>query len=261
MTAPNLPPIGPDLRVWAQQLTRTLLRGLVRLNFLGQGDTPSENGILLWDEDNKYPVVSKENEFLEIVAKDRHPYLNTLPSPYTPPQDGLIFWDSVNEYPVVSKNGVMRQVVLGDGYYDGAITSNQNIAANTAVALEFTEIASSGISNSPSYASRIVFSEGGRFQISFSAQISSTSSSTVKFYFWPKINGSNVSGSTMVNTLHQNGASIVTSRTASFTLNDGDYLEAMWAVDSTSGFLEAAAATGFAPAAPAATISITRLQA
>jgi hypothetical protein len=33
----------------------------------------------------------------------------------------------------------------------------------------------------------------------------------------------------------------------------------MWAVDSTSGFLEAAAATAFAPAAPASTISIVRL--
>jgi len=33
----------------------------------------------------------------------------------------------------------------------------------------------------------------------------------------------------------------------------------MWAVDSTDGSLQAAAATAFAPAAPAATISIVRL--
>jgi hypothetical protein len=33
----------------------------------------------------------------------------------------------------------------------------------------------------------------------------------------------------------------------------------MWAVDSTSGFLDATTATAFAPAAPASTIAITRL--
>ena len=70
-----------------------------------------------------------------------------------------------------------------------------------------------------------------------------------------------MTGSTMINTLHNNGASVVTSRTAVFQVNAGDYLEAMWAVDVTSGFLEAAAATAFSPAAPASTITITRVQA
>ena len=95
--------------------------------------------------------------------------------------------------------------------------------------------------------------------VNFSAQISSTSSSTVRFWFWPRVNGSDVAGSTMVNALHQNGATLVVSRSAILNLTAGDYLEAMWAVDSTSGFLDASAATAFAPAAPATTISITRL--
>ena len=97
------------------------------------------------------------------------------------------------------------------------------------------------------------------YQVSFSAQISSTSASDVKFYFWPRLNGVDVPGATMINTLHNNGASVVTSRTAAFDISAGDYLEAMWAVDSTDGFLEAASATAFAPAAPASTISIVRL--
>jgi hypothetical protein len=49
------------------------------------------------------------------------------------------------------------------------------------------------------------------------------------------------------------------SRSAIFDVSANDYLEAMWAVDSTSGFLDATAATAFAPAAPASTIAITRL--
>ena len=70
MSAPSLPPIGPDWKVWAQQLTRALLRGLVRLNFKSAGDIPSENGIILWDEVNGYPVVSKNDEFRQIVLAD-----------------------------------------------------------------------------------------------------------------------------------------------------------------------------------------------
>ena len=215
MSAPSLPPIGPDLRVWAQQLTRALLRGLVRLNFLSASDNPSENGIILWDDTNGYPVVSKNGEF--------------------------------------------RQILLEDGHYQGGITSNVTAAsANTAYALTYTPQLQDGIVNGTP-ASRLVVDEAGYYQISFSVQISSTSSSSVKFYFWPRVNGVDVPGATMINTLHNNGASLVTGRTAAFSFNAGDYIEAMWAVDSTQGFLEAAAATAFAPAAPASTISIVRL--
>ena len=215
MTAPTLPPVGPDLRVWATNLTRALLRGLVRLNFLGQDDVPSENGIILWDDTNGYPVVSKNGEF--------------------------------------------RQSVLEDGNYSGGITSDQTAAAiNTAYALTYTPSVQEGITNGTP-ASRIVFEEAGEYMVAFSAQIASTSSSTVNFWFWPRVNGTDVAGSTMKNALHQNGSVLVVSRSAIFTFAAGDYLEAMWAVDSTSGYLNASAATAFAPAAPASTISITRL--
>jgi hypothetical protein len=193
-----------------------LLRGLVRLNFLGQNDVPSENGIILWDDTNGYPVVSKDGEF--------------------------------------------RQIVLADGIYMGGIATNQTAAAiNTPYALTYTPQLADGITNGTP-ASRLVFAEGGLYQVSFSTQISSSSSSSVKFYFWPRINGVDVTGSTIISTLHSNGASIVTGRTATFEVSAGDYLEAMWAVDVTSGFLEAAAATAFSPAAPASTITITRVQ-
>ena len=173
--------------------------------------------------------------------------------------DGTLMWDRVNQYPVVSKNGAWVQVVLEDGKYSGAVTTDQTAAVtNTAYALTYTSSTSDGITNGTP-ASRIVFDEAGQYMISFSAQIASTSSSTVNFWFWPRVNGSDVTGSTMKNALHQNGSVLVVSRSAIFELNAGDYLEAMWAVDSTSGFLDATVATAFAPAAPASTIAITRL--
>jgi len=215
MPAPILPPIGTDLRQWGRQLSLYLQQNLAKLGFKTATDNPSENGVILWDE--------------------------------------------VNGYPVVSKNGEFRQIVLEDGQYAGGITTDQTAAStNTAYALTYTSSSAEGITNGTP-ASRIVFEEAGEYMISFSAQISSTSSSTVNFWFWPRVNGVDVAGSTMKNALHQNGATLVVSRSVIFNFAAGDYLEAMWAVDSTSGFLDATAATAFAPAAPASTIAITRL--
>jgi len=217
MTTPVLPPVGPQWNIWARQITTFLQRNLNRLQTLRASDNTSE--------------------------------------------DGIIMWDSVNEYPVVAKGGEWRQVVLADGEANLGISTNVTAAAaNTAYPLTFTMISGSGISlGSPS--SRIVFEEGGQYVLSFSAQINSSSSSTVDFYFWPRVNGSDITGSTMKNSLHNNGATLVVSRSSIFTFAAGDYLEAMWATDSTSGSLEAFSATAFAPATPAATLSITRVKA
>jgi hypothetical protein len=174
-------------------------------------------------------------------------------------EDGQLMWDRTNKYPVVSKDGAWVQVVLEDGHYLGAVSTDQTAAlANTAYALTYTSSIADGITNGTP-ASRIVFAEGGEYMISFSAQISAGSSSSVDFYFWPRVNGTDVTGSTMVNTLKNNGARLVVSRSSIFQFSAGDYLEAYWAVSDTNGFLDATAATAFAPAAPASTIAITRL--
>ena len=174
-------------------------------------------------------------------------------------ENGVILWDNALGYPVVSKNGEWRQIVLEDGQYAGGVTTDQTAASiNTAYALTYTSSIADGITNGTP-ASRLVFEEAGQYMVSFSAQIASTISSTVNFWFWPRVNGTDVAGSTMKNALHQNGSVLVVSRSAIFEFAAGDYLEAMWAVDSTSGFLDANAATAFAPAAPASTIAITRL--
>jgi len=218
MPAPVLPPIGPDLAQWGRQLSSYLSRQLPRLFTKTADDNASENGILLWDQ--------------------------------------------VDGYPTVSKNGEWRQVVLADGYaflgQDADITA---AAVNTAYAITYdTPAMSSGITlGTP--ASRITFAEGGTYILAFSAQVTSTSSSTVSFRFWPRINGTDVAGSTIVTNLHQNNATNVVSRTAVFSVSAGDYLEVMWAVDSTSGYLHATAATAYAPSAPSTSLSITRIRA
>lgn len=210
-----VPPFTENTKAWAENLRRYLARALNQLDAKDANSAASEDGIILWDRTNKYPVVSKDGAFV--------------------------------------------QIVLEDGHYLGALTTDQTAASvNTAYALTYTSSISEGISNGTP-ASRIVFAEGGEYMISFSAQISAGSSSSVDFYFWPRLNGSDVGGSTMVNTLKNNGARLVVSRSSIFQVSAGDYLEAYWAVSDTNGFLDATAATAFCPAAPASTIAITRL--
>lgn len=210
-----VPPITQDWRQWAENIRRFLGRALDQLNFKEADASATDNGIMLWDD--------------------------------------------VNGYPVVSKDGVWRQVILEDGNASLYIPSNVTAAAaNTAYPLTFTVGTANGISlGTPS--SRIVFAEGGEYLLAFTAQITSTNSSQVNFWFWPRINGTNIPTSAIRTSLSSNGATDVVARSAIFSLSAGDYLEAYWAVDDTTASLIAHTATAFAPSTPAATLAITRI--
>ena len=214
----GIPPIGQDFRLWGEDLRRFLARFWDNLSFKVDGATPTSNGILLWDDVNGYPVISKNNEW--------------------------------------------RQIVLADGYaifgQDADVTA---AAPNTAYKIALDNIASQGITLTGSPATDITFVEGGLYSIAFTAQITSSSSSAVNFRFWPRVNTVDVTGSTIVASLHNNGATITVSRTAIFSFDAGDVLNVMWATDSTSGSLTAHAATAYAPAAPSVTVAINRVQA
>ena len=178
-------------------------------------------------------------------------------------EDGVLLWDAANGHPVVSKDGVWRQITLADGYAllnkDTSITA---ALADTAYKIQFDPIVvGGGVSLDATFPTRIVFEEGGTYLLGFSAQITSTNASSVEFRFWPVINGTNVAGSTIVASLAANGDTTVVSRTAIFQITAGDYLEVGWGVTSTDAFLEAHAATAYAPASPSATLSISRLRA
>lgn len=174
-------------------------------------------------------------------------------------EDGVIMWDRTNEYPVVSKNGEWRQIVLEDGHYDGTISTDQTATLiNTAYALTFTQDLAEGITNGTP-ASRLVVDEAGQYSVTYSVQMASTSASAVRMWFWVRVNNTDIPKSAMENTLHQNGSTLVVTKSAILQLSAGDYIEVMWATNSTSGYLEAVAATAFAPATPSATISMVRL--
>lgn len=213
----NLPPVGSDIFVWANNVRRAVAQAWDALTFKTASAAATQNGVMLWDASGGYPVVSKD--------------------------------------------GTWRQIVLADGAavlsQDTSITA---VAANTAYAMALDGNLLDGITLSGSPTTDITFAESGLYMIAFSAQISSASSSAVKFRFWPRINGVDIGGSTMVATLHSNGATTVAARTAIFQIMAGDVLKAMWATDNTAGFLEAHTATAYAPASPSVALAITRVK-
>ena len=176
-------------------------------------------------------------------------------------EDGVLLWDRVNKYPVVSKDGTWVQVILEDGHCSLYRTTDVTAAAvNTAYAIQYdTPTGNKGISLDGTDPTKIVFEETGEYIILFSAQITSTTASSVTFYFWPRLNGTDAPNNTMINSLHNNGATFVASRSAKFEVTAGDYLQVMWAVTDVNGRLDASAATAFSPASPASTVHITRI--
>jgi len=212
-----VPPFTVDAKAWAENLRRYLSQALNQLDAKDTYSSAAEDGIILWDRTNKYPVVSKDGAFVQIVLEDGH----------------------------------------ASFYRTTDVTA---AATDTAYAITYDAPSGNvGIDRDATDNSKIVFDEAGEYLVMFSAQISSTSASTVKFYFWPRLNGTDASNNTIIYALHQNDATQVVSRSAKFDVSAGDYLQVMWAVDSTSGFLDASAATAFSPAAPATTLNITRL--
>lgn len=178
-------------------------------------------------------------------------------------EDGILMWDTQNQYPVISRNGVFKQIILEDGHAQFVRTTDLTAAAvNTAYAIQYdTPINNVGISLDGTDPSKIVFQEGGEFLTMFSAQIASSSSSTVNFYFWPRVNGVDLSNQTMRSALHQSNSIFAVSLTAKLDVVANDYLQIMFAVDSTSGFLDAQPANAFSPSAPSSTLNIVRIHA
>lgn len=175
------------------------------------------------------------------------------------PSDGILLWDNEQKEPVISIDGVYRPLVIQDG--SGMAYSNADITAataNTAYPISWDGIANAdGVSLVDN--TEIHFNEGGLYAIAFSVQITSTNASLKNLWFWPRINGTDVTGSTMKISVVDNGATIVMSRTALFTVTSSDYLEAYWATSDTAVALESVPAETFCPATPSVTLSVTRI--
>jgi hypothetical protein len=160
----------------------------------------------------------------------------------------------------MANRGVLED--YGDFAYGAFLdfTDQTQTVVDTAKAITWDTTAYSKHISIGSPTSRIVFAKSGKYKVEFTAQLSSASSNAKTFWFWPRINGSDISGSTMRITTHDNNEAKTVARAAIFEVDKGDYLEAMWAADSLDTSLEAYAAETFCPAVPSVTLMIQGIE-
>jgi len=162
---------------------------------------------------------------------------------------------------VVSHDGEWQG--LGHNDYGSFYTTTTFIAASadTAYPITWTNIAAEHhITRDNTNTSRIYFDHAATYQIDFSCELYSTNSSSKSVYIFPRINGVDIPYSTIKHSITSNGESKVVSRSGIFTVEAGDYLEAVYAVTDTALRIQGSAATAFSPAAASATLMVTEVK-
>lgn len=156
---------------------------------------------------------------------------------------------------------VRPTIPLGLSYGTFSSGSDQTLSAvdtATAVTFDTTRISNGVAIGSPS--SRLVVEDSGFYQVGLSAQVTSSSASAKNVYFWLEKNGTGISDSTRVFTIVSNNTFFPFSTVYDVSLLAGDYVQIMWAADSTDVRLDATVVGGFAPSSPSMVVSVTQIQ-
>ncbi len=156
---------------------------------------------------------------------------------------------------------VRPTIPIGLNYGTFSSTADQTLAAtNTATAITYntTEISNGVTVGTPT--SRLVMAESGFYHIAVSAQLTSSSASAKNIFFWLAKNGTAIPDTTRALTLADNASYTPFSSTYDLSLVASDYIQVMWAADSTAVTLDAIAASGFAPTAPSIITVVTQVQ-
>lgn len=156
---------------------------------------------------------------------------------------------------------VRPTIPIGMDYGTFDATTDRTLAAsNTATAVTFDNtLTANGISRGTP-TSRLVVSQAGFYQFDANLQVASSSSSAKTVYFWLRKNGTDVVDTTRALTVALNNGFTPVALTYTLSLLASDYVELMWAADSTDVRLDAVTALAFAPSAPSALVSLTQIQ-
>jgi hypothetical protein len=152
--------------------------------------------------------------------------------------------------------------LIYEGFYGQfkKTTSVSPAATNTAYTITFDTTEETNKVSIGSPASRIVVEEAGIYNFSAHFTVLSNNSSAKTVYFWFRKNGVDVPRSTFLSTSNINGGHMASGRDDFFSLVPGDYIELMWAADSTNLELHASPATAFAPSGPSCLLSVMQVQ-
>jgi hypothetical protein len=138
-------------------------------------------------------------------------------------------------------------------------TTSQNLAgANTATPVEFEETyLSEFVEVNAGTESRIYVTVDGIYNFQFSAQLTSTNSSSKIVYVWIVRNGTNIGYSTHAYTISGSGTELEINWNFNIDLQAGDYMELEWASANTNVTLTAAVPATPHPGIPSAVIAVS----
>lgn len=148
--------------------------------------------------------------------------------------------------------------LIYEEYYGEFTKTNSQTpaAANTAYALTLTDTEiSQGVSiGSPT--SRVVMANAGIYEFLVSVQITSTNSSQKSIWVWLRKNGTDVPNSAKIASINLNNGYLEMVVEDIISAAANDYFEIMFAADDVNISVSSVAATAFAPAAPAVSLSV-----
>jgi hypothetical protein len=140
-------------------------------------------------------------------------------------------------------------------FYD--TTTQTATVINTAKAITFntTDLSNGVFIGSPT--SRIVVDSEGIYNFDTSFQLDKTTGGTDEFYFWFRLNGTDVPNSASQIRIQGNDAEIFSSLNYFFDLKAGDYVEMMFSTTSLSVELLSVVATPPVPGIPSIILTVS----
>jgi hypothetical protein len=140
-------------------------------------------------------------------------------------------------------------------FYD--TTTQTATTINTAKAITFnnTDLSRGVYLGTPT--SRVYVDTPGIYNFDTSFQLDKTTGGTAEFYFWFRLNGTDVPDSASQIRIQGNDAEIFSSLNYFFDLNAGDYVEMMFSTTSLSVELLSVPATAPVPGIPSIILTVS----
>ena len=157
----------------------------------------------------------------------------------------------------------VRPTIEQQMYYGEFTKTNSQspVAANTAYPLLFTNTQTANGISIGGTTSQIIVAQAGLYNINVSVQITSNNAAQKAVRVWLRLNGiTDVPNSARLVSLTLNGGYLVATLNQVESLLMNDFIEVMYAADNTNISIATVAATAFAPAAPAAIITVTQTE-
>ena len=157
----------------------------------------------------------------------------------------------------------VRPTIEQQRYY-GEFTKTDSqtpLLANTAYPLLFTNTQTANGVYIGTTTSEIYVDQAGLYSIAGSVQVTSTNSSQKSVWVWLRLNGTtDFPNSARIASITLNNGYLVIALNEVASLQAGDFIEVMYAADSTAVSIATVAATAFAPAAPAVILAVSQTE-